>query len=164
MDKFLKWLEIPINIFMFVGLLAGVLMMTHVSLDVAGRALYQPLIGTNEIVSGYYMILVAYLPWALVTRNDQHITVELFTRGMSPTVVAWLDVLAKILTIAYVSIFVWQTWFRALQQMAAGEALQIGAGYIDVWPSRFVLPVAGFLMVLYLVVRVARDTRDLIRR
>jgi len=69
MDRILTWLEWPIHFLMWVGLLAGFLMMTHVSLDVAGRAFWQPLTGTTEIVSGYYMIAVAYLPWALIARK-----------------------------------------------------------------------------------------------
>ncbi|OGA30554.1 MAG: hypothetical protein A3I01_04880 [Betaproteobacteria bacterium RIFCSPLOWO2_02_FULL_65_24] len=164
MDRLLKWLELPIHLFMWIGLVAGFLMMVHVSADVAGRALVRPLIGTTEIVSGYYMIAVAYLPWALIARNDQHIAVELFTQHMPRSVSIWLDAAVKVLTIAYLAVFVWQTWFRALQQMAAGESLQVGGGYMAVWPSRFVLPLAGGLMLLYLVVRVARDVRDAVRR
>ncbi len=164
MDRLLKWLEPPIHIFMWVGLVAGFLMMAHVSADVAGRAFFRPLIGTTEIVSGYYMIAVAYLPWAFIARNDEHIAVDLFTRQIPGSVMIWLDVFVKVLTIVYLSVFVWQTWFRALQQMAAGEALQVGGGYLAVWPSRFFLPLAGGLMLFYLAVRVVRDVRDAIRR
>ena len=164
MDRLLKWIEIPIHIFMGAALLAGFLMMMQISADVAGRAFSHPILGTNEIASGYYMILVAYLPWALVSRNDQQIIVELFTLKLPPRTIAWLDIAAKILTIGYVGIFTWQTWLRALRQMAAGESIQVGGSYLAVWPSRFVLPAAGGLMVLYLIVRVARDTRDAIKR
>jgi TRAP-type C4-dicarboxylate transport system permease small subunit len=162
MDKLLKWIEIPIHIFMGIALLAGFFMMVHISADVAGRAFYHPILGTNEVASGYYMILVAYLPWAMVSRNDQQIIVELFTLKLPPRVVAWLDIAAKILTIGYVAVFSWQTWLRALHQMAADESIQVGGSYLAVWPSRFVLPAAGGLMVLYLVLRVARDAHDAI--
>jgi len=162
-DKLLKWLEIPIHVLMWIGLLAGVLMMTHVSLDVAGRELVKPIAGTTEIVSGYYMIAVAYLPWALIARNDEHIMVELFTQKLSPLATLWLDIVMKAATVAYVCIFSWTTWFRAVQQMNAGEALQVAGDYLIVWPSRFVLPVAGGMMALYLVVRLARDTREALR-
>jgi TRAP-type C4-dicarboxylate transport system permease small subunit len=164
MDRLLKWIEIPIHLFMGVALLGGLLMMLHISADVAGRALSHPVLGTNEIASGYYMILVAYLPWALVSRNDQQIIVELFTMKLPPRAIAWLDIGAKILTVGYVGIFTWQTWLRALRQMAAGESIQVGGSYLAVWPSRFVLPAAGCLMVAYLILRVSRDTRDTIKR
>ncbi len=158
-DKLLKWLEPPIHILMWVGLLAGFLMMMHVTADVAGRAFFTPITGTNEVVSGYYMIAVAYFPWALIARNDDHIMVELFTRNLSTTVLHWMDVVVKIATAVYVAIFVWQTWERAIQQMGAGEALQVGGGYFIVWPSRYFLPIAGGMMVIYLVIRIIHDIR-----
>ena len=160
MDRLLRWLEAPIHFFMWVALLGGVLMMAHISLDVAGRALWRPVTGTPEIVSGYYMIAVAYLPWAMIARNDGHITVELFTRALPDKVMVWLDIVVNIVTAAYVTIFTWQTWHTALKQMANQESLQIGGTYMIVWPSRFVLPLAGALMGLYLLVRVMRDIRN----
>lgn len=160
MDRLLRWLEGPIHLLMWLALLGGFLMMVHVSLDVAGRALWKPIAGTPEIVSGYYMILVAYLPWALIARNDDHIMVELFTRGLPPKAIAWLDIVAKIATTVYVAIFTRQTWLTALKQMANQESLQVGGSYLIVWPSRYVLPAAGLLMAIYLAVRVTRDIRD----
>jgi TRAP-type C4-dicarboxylate transport system permease small subunit len=163
MDKLLRWIEMPIHAFMGVALIGGFLMMLHISADVAGRTFSHPILGTNEIASGYYMILVAYLPWAMVSRSDQHIIVELFTLKLSPRTIVWLDIAAKILTVGYVAIFTWNTWLRALRQMAAGESIQVGGSYLAVWPSRFVLPAAGGLMVAYLILRTARDIRDAIR-
>jgi len=160
MDRLLHWLEGPIHFFMWVALLGGFLMMGHISLDVAGRALWRPFAGTTEIVSGYYMILVAYLPWAMIARNDDHIMVDLFTRALPTKAKAWLDISVKIAMIVYVTIFAWQTWLTALKQMASRESLQVGGSYLIVWPSRYVLPMTGLLMAIYLVVRVMRDIRD----
>ena len=160
MNTLLKWLEIPIHLLMWIGVLAGFLMMVHVTADISGRLVYKGILGTPEIVSGYYMIAVAYFPWALIARNDDHITVELFTRGLPPKAMFWLEIVVKILTAVYVSIFVRETWFRAFENMHQGEALQVGGSYLAVWPSRFFLPVAGGLMVIYLVVRILRDLRD----
>lgn len=158
MDRILNWLEPPIHVLMWIGLLAGALMMAHVSVDVAGRTIFNhPLIGTTEIVSGYYMVAVAYLPWAWIARNDDHITVELFTRALPQNITVWLDIFVKILTVAYVSVFTWQTWGRALQQTRLGEALEVGGYYISVWPSRYLLPIAGGLMVAHLILRIVRD-------
>jgi TRAP-type C4-dicarboxylate transport system permease small subunit len=100
----------------------------------------------------------------MVSRNDQQIIVELFTLKLAPRTIAWLDIAAKLLTIGYVGVFTWHTWLRALRHMAAGESIQVGGSYLAVWPSRFVLPAAGCLMVLYLVLRTARDIRDVIGR
>jgi TRAP-type C4-dicarboxylate transport system permease small subunit len=143
---------------MWAGLLAGALMMVHVSADVAGRTIFNsPLIGTNEIVSGYYMVAVAYLPWAWIAKNDDHISVELFTMKVPEHIMIWLEMVLKVTTVAYVCVFVWQTFIRAVEQMHRGEALEVGGSYMALWPSRYVLPLAGALMIIYLVVRVIRD-------
>lgn len=158
MDRVLKWLEWPINLCLWVGLLAGLLMMLHVSVDVAGRTVFNhPFAGTTEVVSAYYMVAAAFLPWAWIARHSSHIQVELFARLMPQRVRAALDPLVDVLTVAYVALFTWETYIRAVQQTSADESWQAGSGYIPIWPSRWMLPVAGGLMVLYMVLRMIRD-------
>lgn len=158
MDRLLKWLEIPIHALLWIALLAGLLMMLHISIDVAGRTVFNhPLSGTTEIVSAYYMVAAAYLPWAWIARNNNHIQVELFTRLLPAKVNALLEPAVQFLTIAYVSLFTWETFIRAEHQTDAGEVWQAGTIFIPVWPSRWLLPLAGGLMVLYMLVRLVRD-------
>ena len=158
MDRLLRWLEIPIHALLWIGLLAGFLMMVHVSADVTGRTVFNhPLSGTTEIVSAYYMVAAAYLPWAWIARNDNHIHVELFARLLPRVVRAALGPIVNLLTIVYVSLFTWETFIRAEQQTSAGEVWQAGNAYVPVWPSRWMLPIAGGLMVLYMVLRLVRD-------
>jgi TRAP-type C4-dicarboxylate transport system permease small subunit len=158
MNRLLKWLDVPINAAFWLGLLAGFLMMAHVTIDVAGRALFnRPLDGTTEIVAGYYMVAVAYLPWAWIARNDNHIVAGIFKRIGTPRFEFWLEVSVKILTIAYLSIFVYQTFQQAVRQTRMGEVWLAGTMYIPVWWSRWILPVSGILMLLHLVLRVSRD-------
>ena len=160
MTALFKGLDRIINGLTWVALAVGVLMMIHVSADVAGRFFGKPFPGTNEVVAGYYMILLVFLPWAYVTRNDNHICAEMFVRLIPSAAMVWVEIGIKILTLFYISIFTWQTWFRALQQMSRGEALQVVTSYLPVWPSRFALPLAGGLMAIYLVLRIIRDIRD----
>jgi TRAP-type C4-dicarboxylate transport system permease small subunit len=165
LERLLGWLERPIDWMVWVAILAGTLLMIHVSVDVTGRTVFNhPLPGTTEIVSAYYMILAAYLPWAWVAKNDGHISADLFTRMLPPRLAFWNSVGIKVVTIFYTAVFVWQTWLRAAQQTAAGETWQAGAGYIPIWPSRWVLPLAAGLMCLYLVLRVAADLSARLRR
>ena len=158
MKRFLDWLEIPIHAFLWVGLVGGTLMMLHVTADVAGRTIFNhPIEGTTEIVSAYYMVAVAYLPWAWIARHDRHIHVDMFTIRMSPRPKFWLEIAVKIVTLLYVSLFTWRTTLRAISQTRAGEVWIAGTNYLPVWPSRWVLPIAGALMVVYLVARVTSD-------
>jgi len=157
-DRLLKWIEIPIHILLWISLAAGFLMMIHVTVDVTGRTVFNhPFAGTTEIVSGWYMVAVAYLPWAYIARNDGHITVDLLSRLISPRATEISDMLIKLLTAAWVGLFAYQTSIRAIQQTRAGEVWEAAGGFILIWPSRWLLPIAGGLMALYLVLRIISD-------
>jgi len=165
MQRIQKLLNIPIDLTFWIAIIAGVLMMVHVSADVAARTLLNsPIEGTTETAAAYYMVAIAYLPWAWLARKDAHIRVEMFTSFAPARFVEWLDIVVKIATVVFLSVFVWRTTLRALDQMRAGEVWQAGTTYISIWPSRWVLPVAGGLMALYLILRVAADVATALRR
>jgi hypothetical protein len=48
-------------------------------------------------------------------------------------------------------VFTWQTLVEAFVKHSEGEVWETAFGYIPVWPSRFILPAAGFLMTIYIV-------------
>ena len=165
MDRLLKLLEVPSRMLLRLSLVAGFLMMLHVTVDVAARSFFnRPLAGTNEIVSAWYMVAAAFLPWAYLARSDGHIWVELFTRAAPARFNEWLDIVVKLLIVAYVAVFTWQTGVRAVEQVRAGEVWEVAGGYIAVWPSRCILPVAGALMILVLLARVGADIARAVRR
>ncbi len=111
----------------------------------------------TEIVAAYYMVIVAYLPWAYLARNDNHIRVDILTRLMPDGFAYWLDVAVKVLVVAYLSLFVYQTASQAIVQTRNPEYWQAGTIFIPVWPSRWVPPIASGLMMLYLVLKIVDD-------
>ncbi len=158
MQRLLRWIEWPIHIFMWVALGAGTLMMLHVSADVTGRAFFgRPIDGSTEIVSAYYMVLVAYLPWAYLAQDNRHLSVDVFTRLLPPKASFWLDIAVKIFVVGYLTLFVWQTGSQAIGQTRMGEVWQAGTTFIPVWPSRWVPAVAGGLMLLYLALKIVDE-------
>jgi TRAP-type C4-dicarboxylate transport system permease small subunit len=157
-ERLMRWLEVPIHLLLWIALIAGFLMMLHVGIDVTGRTFFnRPLQGTTEIVSGWYMVAICYLPWAWLTRNDNHIVAGVFERIGTAWFGYWLEVAVKVFVLVYVAVFTWQTWVRAVQQTRAGEVWEAAGGFIPVWPSRWLLPIAAASMGLYLVLRVIRD-------
>ena len=165
MDRLLRWLQKPIDLLFWLSLLAGFLMMVHVTVDVTGRYFFnRPLDGTTEIVAAYYMILVAYCPWAWVASRDNHIVAGIFRHVGSPRFDFWLDIAVKTFTAVCVSVFTYQTFWAAIRQTRAGEVWLAGTMYLPVWPSRWVLPVSGLFMVLHLVLRVVSDGIGAARR
>ena len=111
------------EVLMWLAYGACVLMMLHVALDVLLRSLKISLYGTTEIVSAYYMIIIAFLPWAWVTRYNQHIAADVFTELMPPRMRAWVAVFAHTLTIVFVALFTYQTYFAAVKQTRGNEIL-----------------------------------------
>jgi TRAP-type C4-dicarboxylate transport system permease small subunit len=165
MERLLGWLQKPIDLLFWLSLVAGFLMMVHVTIDVTGRyVLNRPLEGTTEIVAAYYMVLVAYCPWAFIASRDNHIVAGIFQRVGSPRFDFWLDVAVKAFTALCVAVFAYQTFWAALRQTRAGEVWIAGTMYLPVWPSRWVLPVSGLFMALYLVLRVASNVIGAVRR
>jgi TRAP-type C4-dicarboxylate transport system permease small subunit len=165
MDRLLYWLQKPIDLLFWLSLVAGFLMMAHVTVDVTCRYVFNsPLEGTTEIVAAYYMVVVAYLPWAWIASHDRHIVAGVFQRIGTPRFDFWLEIAVKVVTIVYVSVFTYQTFLAAVQRMRAGEVWLAGTMYLPVWPSRWMLPIAGASMVAYLVLRVLSDVAGRARR
>ena len=162
MNKLDQWLDKPINFLMWLGCFVGFLMMLHVTIDVAAKYLFNhPLEGTIEIVSGYYMVAVSFLPLAYIAKHEGHIIVELFTRGLSPRGALRLDGVVNILTFLYLGLFTWKTTTAAIEQTAVGELWETATGFVHMWPSRWVLPAGCLLMTIYVAVRISRDlSRD----
>lgn len=142
------------NALFYVAMAAGALMMLHVTVDVAARTLFNsPLPGTGEITATYYMIAVAFLPLAWVTLRDEHVTADIFVGNLPAAARNVIATVADLLVIAYVGAFVWQSWLSAMARTNRGEVWEILGGYLPVWPTRWLLPVAGAAMVLVMVFR-----------
>lgn len=164
-ERLLKSLEKPIEFMLWVGIVAAVAMMVHVAVDVTFRTvLNRPFAGTTEIVAGWYMVAIAFLPWAWLAKNESHIVAGMFQHLGGPRFEFWLEAGVKIFTIAFLCVFTWQTWLQALQQTRAGEVWEAAGGFIPIWPARWCLPLAGALMLVYLVLRVMRDVLRDIKR
>lgn len=141
--------------------LVTVVMMLHVTADVAARNFFNaPIVGTTEIVSAYYMAILAFLPLALITRERGHIIVELFTTWMSRRGRTLLDAVVGIIVLVYVAVFTWQVILVAIEKTGIREAREAGIGFVYIWPSRWVVPVGFGLMALYLLIYVVRDFRS----
>jgi TRAP-type C4-dicarboxylate transport system permease small subunit len=158
MSRLLKWLEKPIDWLFWLGLAATTLMMLHVTADVTSRyILNKPFEGTTEIVAAYYMVVVAYCPWAWIAVRDNHIVAGMFQNIGGPRFDFWLDIFVKAFTLLFLAVFAYQTFLAALRQTRVGEVWLAGTMYIPVWPSRWVLPISAGLMGIYLIVRIIVD-------
>ena len=160
MDKIARAIDLSMNFLMWLACFVGLLMMLHITADVTGRVLFNhPLEGTIEIVSGYYMVAVSFLPLAYISRHEGHIFVELFTRGLSETRLLRLETAVNIVSAAYLSVFAWKTGEEAIYQTSSREMWETATGFVDIWPSRWMLPIGCAVMAIYLVLRIVMDVR-----
>ncbi len=144
------------------AIIAGLAMMVHVTLDAAFRYfLNAPIAGTSQTVAAYYMIAVAFLPIALLGREDEHITVDVFTDAAPRAFRVFSLVVAHLLGMAWMAIFSWQAWVSAMRRMHQGEVLEIPGGFLLAWPARFLLPVAGASLLACLALRLIQQLRAL---
>jgi TRAP-type C4-dicarboxylate transport system permease small subunit len=158
MPRLLSLLDIPIRFCLWAAIAAGILMMLHVTADVTMRGVFNsPIEGTTEVVAAYYMVIIAYLPWAWVARNDNHIVAGIFKQIGTPAFDYWVEIGVKLLTVTYLSLFTYQTFIAAAQRTGQGEVWLAGTKYLSVWPTRWLLPVAGGLMIAHLLLRLIAD-------
>ena len=157
---FPAWMRIPSDSLAAISGVLILVMMVHVAADVFGRLAFSaPINGTLEIVAGYYMVAVVFLPLAHVSRGEGHIFIELFTRGLPARVRSWMDAGAATLTFAYVALMAWQTSIEALIQTEGGEMWETADDLIVIWPSRWLIPIGCALMAVLFAHVVARHAR-----
>ncbi len=143
-------IQIPTNFFSWVAGAAILAIMFQVVADVAMREII-------EIVSFYYMVAVTFLPLAHVSHYEGHIFVELFSRGLRPRGLAFLEGVVGIMCFVFAIWFVRETWFAALISYENNEMWETSDDLIVIWPNRFILPFGMGLMAIYLLIRLIDD-------
>lgn len=140
MHALIRWTNRAV---MALACLFMLLMMAHITSDVALRFFANGrLVGTLEIVSYYYMVIIVFLSLGYVELRGEHIRVDLFARMMSRGVQLGLYILACLLGLVFFGLLFWQSAQDAISATSrAEEAMSNFTFYI--WPARWALPV-GF--------------------
>lgn len=146
--------------FHIVASAAIIAMMIHVSADVLMKyAANRPIEGTLEFVSTYYMVSIVFLPLALVTRNEAHVTVELAVQTLRPAHRHFVSVLASMVSSAYCLMLCWRGSIAALRATRVGEVWESTLIDIPIWPTRWMYPLGTGLAALMFLVVAARHLR-----
>ncbi|WBU52428.1 TRAP transporter small permease [Paracoccus sp. SCSIO 75233] len=141
------------------------LMMVHISLDVALKLLFsRPIAGTLEIVSTYYMVAGVFFPIAAVEMARSSISVDAVYQFFPQSAKKLCMVLVLGLSAATYLILACSSWGDAIRSYRIKEQM-IGQVFVTIWPSRFVLPIgfglAGLVCFGYLLAFLLRkDARD----
>jgi TRAP-type C4-dicarboxylate transport system permease small subunit len=128
------------------GMLAGVamvLMMVHITVEVGGRYFFNArMVGTLEVVSFYYMVILVFLGFGYVESRREHIRVDLFVQMMPVPVQFLLYVFACLLGLWFFGMLFWQSLHDALTAMGHNERAMANFRFY-IWPARWALPL-GF--------------------
>ena len=157
-----KMIDSPSNWLVAVAGVSTVMMMIHVTMDIATKLFFNYQIeGTIEFVASYNMVIIVYLPLAYVASHEGHIIVELFTRTLPTRALSKLDDAMGIITFLFMCLFTWLTAVEAIGRTIEGEVELTGDDVLMIWPSRWFLPIGGGIMAAYVLVRLIKDLRGI---
>jgi TRAP-type C4-dicarboxylate transport system permease small subunit len=141
-----------IDVASFVACIAVILMMTQITVDVAGKYLFNVPIPAT-IVSNYYMVVVAFLPLALAERRNEHISVELVTELLPRRTQRHLHSWVCLYSAIVLAFLAYAGWSEATTKHAIRAFIIEQGQRIPVWPSYYLLPIGCGLMSLMLLYR-----------
>ena len=148
----------------FVAAVAMIMLMIHIVIDVTGRYVFNnPLPGTLETVTYYYMITVTALPFAYVTRSQGQITVEMFTNWLPQRWICLLEAFAGTLMLIYVAVLAWKIGQEAVEMTRIGEVHDAGTTQFITWPSRWIPSIAFGVMACAVALRIIEDVKASLR-
>ena len=139
--------------------IALIVMMLHTVLHAVMRGFFQaPITGTNEIVTYYYLPLVALLGIPAAQLKREHITVTLFIDRMGERAATTLTVIACAVG-ALLSIgFAYFGLLEALSNFQAGSTAGVTA--IVTWPIYFLVPLVFALLAFLYIGRALALVQD----
>ena len=138
----------------WLGMLAVGLMMLHITIDVAGKFIFNaPIPATITVVSNYYMVVVAFLPIAFAETRNSHITVEVLTELFPVRTQRHLYSWTYLLSATVFALITYRTWGEALTKHEIGTFIMEQGTKMITWPSYYLLPIGTGLMTVVLIYR-----------
>jgi len=158
LEETLRWLADLLTWLAGIGL---VLMMLHVTADVVLRStgIYQ-MSGVVEMVGHYYMVIVVFLPLALMELQNKTVSVDVFYERFGAPMRRCCNILALLASILFYAVFAYQTALDAWRSFQSGN-FSMGEAQLLIWPSKAVLPLGLGFAALCLVVLSLRKRRKL---
>lgn len=137
-----------------------VLMMLQTVVDVVmSRVFNSPIEGNMEVISVYHMVLVVFLPLAMVELRHEHINADLFVQMLPAPLQRAVYVFGCLISLGFFGILCYQTWIDAIESLKINEVL-MGSIYVPVWPAKFALPIGFMAMLLVIVLHIVQALTD----
>lgn len=138
-----------------------VIMCLHVAAGIITRALFSSTLnGTVEIVSHFYMVIVAFVPWAYIQHRGEHVSVDILLNVLPDWGNIVTRTIANVITLIVQIFFAWALFDMALRQTKIGELVEAGTIIISVWPARWIAGFGVAAMICVLVAQILRPSKD----
>jgi TRAP-type C4-dicarboxylate transport system permease small subunit len=152
-ERLARWLAL-------LAAISLVLMMVQTVIDVVmSRVFNSPIEGNIEVISVYHMVLVVFLPLAMVELRHEHINADLFVQMLSEPLQRAVYVFGCLISLGFFGLLCYQTWIDAIESLKINEVL-MGSIYVPVWPAKFALPIGFAVMLLVVVLHIVRTLTD----
>ena len=136
------------------GAVGVVAMLVHITAYVIMRQFsHSPVPATVEIVSYYYMVLIAFLPLAWAERRGEMISIEIFAPLMTGRIGRINEIFVALVTSGVYAVLTYTTWLVAMREFSARSFVISLSVVIPVWPGYFVLPIGFALAALVTLYR-----------
>ncbi len=127
-------------------------LMSVTFVDVMGRYFFGAALPFTVEVVQVGMGLVVFFGLALTTLDNGHITVDVISSALPPSIGRVLGAIAAVCSIAFFSLMAWQLWERTLSFKRDGLTTEILL--MPVYPVAFIMAVAAAfaaLVCIYLI-------------
>lgn len=141
--------------FSAIGAGVVIIMMLHITADVAGRYLFNtPLPGTLVVVANYYMIILVFIALGVAEEKRAHISVEVLTDLLPRRAQSTVSVVSGLVTVVVIGIVMIAGYNEAVKKTASVATMEQGSQLIEVWQSYWLIPVGAGFMALVAAYRV----------
>lgn len=136
-----RWVNAVAAGLALVGAIGVVVMLVHITAYVVMRLfMSSPIPATVEIVSSYYMVIVAFLPIAWAERRGDMIAIEVFAGLYRGAAGKGVDIFVAIVTTAAYLVLTYTTWGVAMREYEIGSFVISLSHKVPIWPGYFALP------------------------
>ena len=150
-----KLVDLITRMLTFMALVSMFAMMLLITLDVTlNKVAGHPIPGTLEVTAYYFMVLVVFLAFANLEKNDAHISADFIVARFSTRAQAVFRIAGKVLTIIFYALLTYGALIKAIQSTRTWETVMSNFTFY-IWPARWgvVLGLVSAIVVIVLILR-----------
>lgn len=135
-------------------------MMLLITLDVIlNKLIGRPIPGTIELTTYYFMVLVVFLSFSYIEKQQSHISADLVVAMFSRSAQGIFSILGKLLTILFYSLMAYGAITQAIKSTKRLETVMSNFTFY-IWPARWGVVlgiVSGILVIIMMLIQRSKN-------